>query len=311
MKKFLIKAFIVLTALFVADRMIGLVMEHLLCKINTGVLGKDNYICDHCDEEVLVFGSSRAMMHYNAKMMEEELGHTVYNCGGNGYGIILSYGRLLMISERYHPKLIILDVTPEFDLIEYNDNLRDLKELKRHFDRKGISEIFNDIDLTEKYKMMSYLYRYNSDFLHNPLRLRSKKTFDRNDVGVQGFIPSNLDFNEMRVKDFHDDEKRPDPIKLSYLNRFVDLASKHSRLIFVVSPYWKGRESKIFIPARQLADSLGIPYLDFSNAPKFVHNNTYFRDGIHLNARGADVFTADLVARLKDLMREDSVSLFN
>ena len=81
---------IVLAALFVADRVVGLVMEHWLCRITTGVLGKDNYICDHCDEEVLVFGSSRTMMHYNAKMMEEELGHTVYNCGGNGYGIILS-----------------------------------------------------------------------------------------------------------------------------------------------------------------------------------------------------------------------------
>ncbi len=297
---------IVLAALFVADRVVGLVMEHWLCRITTGVLGKDNYICDHCDEEVLVFGSSRTMMHYNAKMMEEELGHTVYNCGGNGYGIILSYGRLLMISERYHPQLIVMEVTPEFDLVEYNDNLRDLGELKRHYDRKGVSGIFSDIEHTEKYKMMSYLYRYNSDFLHNPLRMISKKPFDRNNVGVQGFIPSDIDFDEMRVKEFQDDEKKPDPIKLSYLKRFVDLALKHSRLVFVVSPYWDGRDSGIFKPARQLADSLGIPFLDFSNDPKYIHNDKYFRDGIHLNARGADVFTADLVRRLKDVMREDT-----
>ena len=40
-------------------------------------------------------------------------------------------------------------------------------------------------------------------------------------------------------------------------------------------------------------------FLDFSNVPKYVHNNVYFKDGSHLNARGADEFTCDLVVELK------------
>ena len=37
----------------------------------------------------------------------------------------------------------------------------------------------------------------------------------------------------------------------------------------------------------------------FSNNPKYVHNNAYFADDGHLNARGADEFTKDLIKELR------------
>jgi len=38
---------------------------------------------------------------------------------------------------------------------------------------------------------------------------------------------------------------------------------------------------------------------DYSNDPKFVHNNNLFKDVAHLNAKGANVFTAKLVGNLE------------
>ena len=43
-----------------------------------------------------------------------------------------------------------------------------------------------------------------------------------------------------------------------------------------------------------------IPFIDFSNNPKYVHNNAYFADDGHLNARGADEFTKDLIKELRE-----------
>lgn len=43
-----------------------------------------------------------------------------------------------------------------------------------------------------------------------------------------------------------------------------------------------------------------IRFIDFTNNPKYTHNNLYFKDGTHLNARGADEFTRDLIQCLKE-----------
>ena len=55
-------------------------------------------------------------------MISDSLGVSCYNAGESGCGIILAYGRLLMILERYTPKAIIYEVTPDFDYLDGKDN---------------------------------------------------------------------------------------------------------------------------------------------------------------------------------------------
>jgi hypothetical protein len=95
------------------------------------------------------------------------------------------------------------------------------------------------------------------------------------------------------------DDFKLDGLKLFYLKKFVETAKSFSQIVFVVSPYWQGRDPEIFNSAKQLADSLKIPFLDYSNNPKYFHKDKYFADGVHLNARGADEFTRDLIIELR------------
>jgi lysophospholipase L1-like esterase len=69
--------------------------------------------------------------------------------------------------------------------------------------------------------------------------------------------------------------------------------------VFVVSPYWQGRNPEIFNFAKHLADSLSIPFLDFANDTKYNYRDKYFADRVHLNAQGADKFTKDLIIELR------------
>ncbi len=300
MKKFISKVLLLLVALFVFDRIAGCVLNKWLENVTTNDLGKDNYICDHCREDILIFGSSRAEYHYNAKMIEDSLNFSTYNCGASGYGVILSYGRLLMISERYHPKLVIMEITPEFDYMSHKSTNKDLGELKRHYERNGIKEIFEKVDPSEKYKMMSYLYRYNSSYARNPLRLLKKIPFNKNAIGVQGFKAEHIEFDSMKVSKKKDKgEFQIDSIKYSYLIQFIENTKNISKLIFVISPYWQLQDSLKFEPARHIADSYKMPFINFSKNPKYLYHNEFFKDGTHLNARGADEFTKDLIIEIK------------
>lgn len=302
MRKFVVKLSFLFVIIFFFDQISGLYFKNLLSNITTGNLGKDNYICDHCTENILIFGSSRAEFHYDAKMIEDSLGETVYNCGFSGCGIIQSYGRLLMLTERYHPKLIIMEITPEFDLIENENNYCDLKMLKRHYDRVYIKDIFEKVDMTEKFKMLSHLYRYNSHIIHNPIRLVKPIPFNKNSIGVQGFKVIQQEFDRMKVGEKKEKEEyKIDEIKQFYLKKFVKTAKEFSQIVFVVSPYWQGRNIEIFKSAKHLADSLNVPFLDHSNDSKYLHNEVFFSDGIHLNYKGADEFTKDLIIEVRKL----------
>lgn len=300
MRKFIVKILILFISLFIIDQVAGLIFKNWLGKVTTGYLGKENYICDHCNEDILIFGSSRAEYHYNAKLIEDSLGVTTYNCGASGYGIILSYGRLCLLAERYHPKLIIMEITPEFDLVDYEDISKDLGGLKGHYDRNCIKDIFERVDPTEKFKMLSYFYRYNSNFVHNPLRLFKSTPFTKNALGNQGFRTMHKELDRMKVGEKKEKEVfKLNEVKLFYLKKFVEAARGFSQILFVVSPYWQGRNPETFNSAKHLADSLSIPFLDFSNNTKYNYSDKYFADRVHLNARGADEFTKDLIIELR------------
>lgn len=297
MKKFIFKIIIIFTIVAILDYFFGVVMGHVVNNINVGGQGRDNYICNVAEEDILVFGSSRAVHHYNSTILEDSLGMSCYNCGEEANGFILSYGRLLMALERHCPKVIIQDITAEFDLHK-NDNHKYLGWLKTRYERVGVSEIFDAIDKTESYKMKSQMYRYNSKFLQNIfVYLTSVST----DMGIKGYRPINEPFDSMKiVKTEKPDDKEIDSLKIEFIHRYLELA-QNSKIYFVVSPIWYGMDSEEIAPIAQICKERNIPLFDFSNNPKYVHNDEYFKDGTHLNAFGADEFTKDLIKEIKSL----------
>lgn len=295
MRKFIAKIVLLFAIIAICDYVFGLGMGYVVRHINIGGQGRDNYICDVGEDDIMVFGSSRAVHHYNASMLEDSLGMTCYNCGDDNNGIILSYGRLMMAKERHQPKVIIEDVEPFFDLFKDDDH-KYLGWLKAHYDRQGVSEIFDAIDPTERYKMWSQMYRYNSKFLQNLVVFFTSLSTD---TGIKGFRPLHEDFDPMRIDKNYDRTKYEfDPLKLEFVNKMIDL-SEGSKLYFIVSPMWYGMDSAWVAPVRDICRQRNVPFLDFSNDPKYVHNNQLFKDGIHLNAKGADEFTRDLIRELR------------
>lgn len=280
-----------------ADVIGGSALSYLACHAKGGFTQRDNYICDKLETDFLLMGSSRCVRHYNPQIITDSLGQSCYNTGQMGNGIILNYGRLRMIDERKKPSVVIYDITPEFDIFIGDDNHRYLTWLKQHYDRDGIADIFESVDPTEKYKMKSQLYRYNSRIIE----LMADYLHPISDTRADGFSPliGELDKSKIRQEDGNGYLPNVDALKMRYINNLIDELDG-TKLLFVVSPKWYGMDSTQFLPIMDVCQQRGVPFIDFSNDPKYVHQDIYFKDGNHMNARGADEFTKDLIAYIKE-----------
>lgn len=296
MKKFLFKITLFFAILLVIDRLSGFAFSYFSDNSKGGYTGHYHYLVDKTNEDVLVFGSSRAIHHYNPQIISDSLGLSCYNCGQDGNGIILFYGWWKMISERYHPKLIIYDITDDFDILVKDDNHKYLGWLKEAYGHQGIKDIFESVDSTEYFKMLSQMYRYNSkwhqviaDYIY-PLYV----------VNKNGFFPLIGEIDPMKVKKNVNLNKpyKIDTLKISYLNKLVKELGD-TKIVFVVSPTIYGLNEERLKPIKEICEKNNISFYDFSNSPKYVHNDNYFKDGSHLNAIGADEFTKEFVFNLK------------
>jgi len=298
MKKFLLRIAIFFVILFVIDRIAGYTFSYMSEHSKGGYVGHHNYIIDGVHEDILIFGSSRAIHHYNPQIITDSLSLSCYNCGQDGNGILLYYGWWQIIKEHYKPKIIIYDITTSFDLHVGEDNHKYLGWLKEVYERANISEIFDSVDKTERFKMMSQMYRYNSKF-H---QIAADFVYPLYVVKANGFMPLQGEVDTMRIRKRNNNtpvkKVHFDPLKIEYLNKLID-ETEGVKLIFSVSPMWYGIAPEQLSAIKNICQQRSIPFVDFSNDPKYVHNNEYFKDGSHLNARGADEFTRDLIKVLR------------
>lgn len=279
-------------ALIVVDRALGMVFSYMGDHAKGGYVGHHKYVTDKTNEDILIFGSSRAIHHYNPQIITDSLGMSCYNCGQDGNGIILFYGLWQMIKQHHKPKMIIYDVSTDFDLFEGESNQRYLGWLRADYDRPGIKEIFTEIDSTEQYKMMSMLYRYNSKFMQN-ITDYVHPIFA---IEGNGYLPLKGEMDTMKIKKSDEVGLLPkyDQTKFDYLVKLIEEA-KEVKLYFVASPLWYGINEETFKPIKEICLKYHVSFVDFSNSSKYVNKNQYFSDGSHLNAFGADEFTKDLI----------------
>ena len=295
MKKFILKIFIFIVCLFFVDFIVGMIFPSLVEKAKGGDNWRNNYICNKAEDSILIFGSSRAVHHYNPRIISDSSGITCYNCGQDGNGIIFSYGLYTMISQRYTPKIIIYDIMPAFDILSGDDNHKYLKWLKAYYERDGIPEIFESIDRTERIKMISNMYRYNSSFV----QIVSDCIRPLQSSGENGYKPLYGEMNRMKISREKSEPIKYDSLKLVYLEKFINMCD-NVKLIFVISPTWNGMDEAMYLPIKRICRNRDILFVDFSNNPKYIHNYKYFKDGGHLNSIGADEFTRDLMSVLRE-----------
>ena len=291
------------------DRVIGVISDYLVEHAKNSETAKLYNICERCTDNLLIFGTSRGIFHYDTKIFEDSLKISCYNCGLSGYGSVFFNGLYKIICQRYTPKYIIYDVAPFADyLVKKEDNSKFLGPLKRYRDYPGIGDILEFVaDPSEIIKTYSYMYRYNSKFCMMIIdNLKSDSDYDK---GYKGFVPKEgIIENDVKwTKDSEDKtfEHYFDPVRKKLFDDFVeDCINNGTKLLFCVSPWYKRKTDESFDYAKLVAHKYGIPFINHYNDTMLNTHREYFYDPLHLNKKGAEQYSRIIAHEIKKYINE-------
>lgn len=294
MKRFIINIILFFAIVTVVDICVGFIGDYLQAHAKGGDTRKTNSLVMNDLHDVVIFGSSRACHHYDTPFLSDTLGLDVYNAGYDGNGVILSYGLLSMVLERYKPQLIIFDVEPAFDIEVYpgdNGHKRYISTLKPYYNNAGVKEVIMDVSEEEWYKAHSGMMRYNTTIISKVLDY-TKVDASKN----KGYIPMQGVYTGEEFQQDKGSATNIDAFKLDYVEKLLALAkSKDVPIIVVASPKYGMASSFELQPVMDICRKNQIVFEDYYAAPEFMLHKEWFNEPMHLNETGAREFSKRII----------------
>jgi hypothetical protein len=292
---FLAKLTFFLLFVLVLDQSVGF----FLSKMYFNVPRKLTYAINKSNEEILIYGSSRANRHYNPAVFEEKLGLSCFNNGMDGRNIYYHYALFSSTIERYTPKIVILDlIDADYSITNSDwstDRLNVLLPFYGH--NEYIDEIIKLRSGWEGIKMLSSIYPYNSAIIE------ILKTFLTNkdaNLGYHGYLPAKevegVSYKIERVN--FENKLIPDPLKISYLKKIITTCENRKiKLMVIISPWYSTQKICSEILEEILSDGQQLLW-DFSHHENFS-DKSLFSDASHLNEYGSKLFSEFIADTLK------------
>lgn len=300
MRKYLLHIVLFFAIVGVVDFGFGQLCEVLSAHARGGIMKEVRQIAKEQEAEVVVMGSSRAHHHYIPSVLADSLGMTAHNAGVDGNGIVLATGLYHLMTKRYQPKVIIYDMTTSFDIYEFADDGNDTRYLgflRPYFADVEVKKIVARIDPMERYKNYSAMFRYNSKIIHL-LKDQIVGAGFRKD----GYSPLYGELTEDREVGYS--EQPPvDSLKYHMLEEFVVRTKEQNiPMVVILSPFLGVKSSESFAPMREICARNKVEFWDYYYDPRFQRPD-YFKDGSHLNDKGAQEFTKVVASRLKTFLK--------
>ena len=291
-----------------ADQIAGHFLKMLYFNPKTGSIASLNYSFKECKEEIVILGNSRAQHHYDTKILNDSLKMTCYNAGQDGgHSILLQYAQIKILTERYSPKIIILEFDPEN--IIFNSSAYDkLSILLPYYTEYPVLQ--NTILLRgpfENIKLFSAIYPFNSNLI-NIIRYNTKGTYAIK-KDFNGYIPLT---QVMTIDNYKPETDKPqfkvvDTNMVNALKSIIEICKeKEITLLIVNSPVYHTihkAHSGITTVANvslEIMKQENVKFLDFSTDTAFAGNIFLFKDNGHLNIVGATKFTSKIANWIKN-----------
>lgn len=291
MQKLLKRLAILFLVLIITDFILGFFLNQVLVNAPDGRYYKANTSLNTCNEDVLVFGSSRAETNYAPNVLKNTLNLSCWNTGRGGQKLPFWYAISKGVLNRYTPKIAIINVEDDFLTEDLKDAYERAGILRPfYYSNPEIQPIIDNISQFEKHLLLSNTYAYNSSFYYllRPYFLKGvdgelhekgwktrkgeiKKT--KNELKV---ISSNQPLNEESVTLFEE-----------FIKGFIE---KGCKVYMFISPdFQKVYSSTSTI--EYLKNRKDIKFFNFSLDTFISKNKHYFIDESHLNVEGAKYYT--------------------
>jgi hypothetical protein len=261
------------------------------------------------NSELLIFGSSRAWIHIDPTMITDSLGISSYNLGIDGHNFWLQnlrYRELLKHNKK--PKYIIFSL--DYFTLKKNKDLynseqflpymlwnQEVKEATICYN--GFSSIDYEIPLLRyygNYDAVETALRFSLGRLSNPIT-RVKGYQGRAEIWNSDFDDAKASIKRLEVT--------LDKLTIVLFENFLkECKSNNIKLIFVYSPeYVEGQKFvsnrlQIMELYKKFSQQYHIPFYDFSN-DSISYQKKYFYNASHMNKVGSELFTSQLIDKLK------------
>lgn len=260
------------------------------------------------ENEVSIYGSSRAWVHIDPEIMADSLNKPVYNFGVDGHNFWLQYLRHVeLIKHNKIPKQIIFSID-EFSLQRRND-LYQLDQFLPYMlwdkNMRDYTSCYEGFDFVDYYiPLVRYFGRYKAIFSAIKNSITSEKMHYRN----KGYRAMNkewdkdLDNAKAIMDQFH---ITIDSASVKLFERFLsECKEMNIEVILVNTPeYIEGQQfidnrEEVLNMINKIAQTHKVLFIDYSN-DTLCMDKKYFYNATHLNANGSKIFTNKLIADIK------------
>ena len=290
--------------------------------IETSKFGSLNRIMSgRVNADVLIIGSSRALSHYDPRIIQSIFGGTAYNIGMDALQIDSQLALLrTYLKHNTAPEIVILNL----DLFSFeatkSGEIYDPARYVPYLYEKELYEPLHRIDAN--------VWRWKNIPLYGYTVEDMSFTWVWGVLSCLGINPAEdyfLGFNPKNTRWTDDFERfradHPQGVTYSISDRglqaFRDLIrtcrNKRIEIVLVYSPEYcemhalETNRAEIMEMFRAIASEFHIPFWDYSDSA-FSYQRELFQNSQHLNAAGASIFTRDIADRLRNCFHDVSPS---
>ncbi|MFC3880911.1 hypothetical protein ACFOSV_12015 [Algoriphagus namhaensis] len=301
MKKFLLKfvltfSFLVI-ALFLMD---FLIVEGLKTSNYREITKWNDVVSGKVETDVLIVGSSRALVHFDCELFEKIVGTSCYNLGFNGTNLTQQIKMLqLFLRKNNSPKKIIWSL--DYHMFENREQFFGFDQLIPFMAEKEIKELVQMNNIDEPWLYNFPVARFSFNRKMKLVGLNNLLGFYKNGRPlIKGFIGEDKgwdgEFELIRAKAKEQLYYKVDQeSKKSFLEIIDFIQSQDIEIEFVISPIYyelnefAENEDEIKKEFRTLAETYDIKLYDFSE-DEIGRDRQYFYNSLHLNLKGVSKF---------------------
>jgi hypothetical protein len=291
-------------------------LNHAIKNVDTSSMGVFNRVmAGKVNAQILITGSSRALSHYDPRVIQNLTGKTAYNIGRNASHIDLQLALLKVYLEKNaKPELVIQNL----DLFSLQMTpLGEIYEPAVYVPYLGNTTLYDALSRINphiwKWKFFPlYAYCVEDMKLHWINAAISSLGVRPAEDHLLGFNPRNADWNQdfeaFRAANPNGVTFRIESQGVTALEEFIRLCQLNGiRIVLVYSPEYDEMQAMevnrtdVISRFSALATSTGVPFWDYSDHPISL-NRELFQNSQHLNAEGAARFSLDLAGHLTDSM---------
>lgn len=284
-----------------------------LQRITTSKFGSLNRVFSgSVNADIIINGSSRALVHYDPRVIESATGLRSYNLGMNAIQVDVQLAILkAYLARNQKPKLVIQNL----ESFSFETTRRgEIYDPAAYIPYLGEPELYRALLKIDpavwKWKHIPlYGYAVEDMAFTWVWALLGIAGYSGGENYFQGFNPRFMewteDFNRFKAGSSAGVTYRIEPEGVAALREIIATCRQHSiDLVLVYSPEYHEMQAleknrpEIFAKFQELCREANIPLWDFSPSPLCLKAENFYNSQ-HLNARGAAQFSAEIAQRLR------------